>query len=155
MSTAPQRVVFDCVIFAQALISDSGPAAECLELARSGAIRLVLSDYVITEIRELPAKLPARLMVTTERVDAFLNDVAPLAEIISDVPEIYQHPIDPDDSHYVNLALAAGATLITSRDRHLLALMDQSQPLGRAFRQQFPQINIIRPEELLSRLQAT
>ena len=77
MITAPPRVVFDCVIFAQALISDSGPAAECLELARSGIIRLVLSDYVMTEIRELPAKLPARLMVTSDRVDAFLNDVAP------------------------------------------------------------------------------
>jgi predicted nucleic acid-binding protein len=81
-----------------------------------------------------------------------LNDVAPLAEMINDVPDTYQHPVDPDDSHYVNLALAAGATLITSRDRHLLALMDQSQSLGRAFRQQFPQLDIIRPEELLSRL---
>ena len=155
MITAPPRVVFDCVIFAQALISDSGPAAECLELARSGIIRLVLSDYVMTEIRELPAKLPARLMVTSDRVDAFLNDVAPLAEIVSDVPGVYEHPIDPDDSHYVNLAIAAGATLITSRDHHLLALMDQSQPLGRAFRQQFPQIDIIRPEELISRLRPT
>ena len=154
MSAAPQRVVFDCVIFAQAIISDSGPAAVCMELARSGTIRLVLSDYVITEIRELPSKLPARLMVTSERVEAFLNDVAPLGEMINDVLEIYQHPIDPDDSHYVNLALAASATLITSRDRHLLDLMDASQPLGCAFRQQFPQLEIVRPEELVRRVRS-
>lgn len=152
MSTAPQRVVFDCVVFAQALISESGPAAQCLELARSGTIRLMLSDYVVTEVRELPSKLPARLMVTSDRVEAFLQDVVPLAEMIEDIPEVYQHPVDVDDSHYVNLALAAAATLITSRDHHLLDLMDESQPLGRAFRQQFPRLEIVRPEELLRRV---
>jgi putative PIN family toxin of toxin-antitoxin system len=124
MSEGPPRVVFDCVIFAQALINDSGPAGECLELARSSSIRLALSEYVITEIRELPSKLPARLLVTTDRVEAFILEVVALAELIEDVPEVYQHPVDADDSHYVNLALAAEATLITSRDHHLLALMD-------------------------------
>jgi putative PIN family toxin of toxin-antitoxin system len=154
MSTAPQRVVFDCVIFAQALISDSGPAAECVELARSGTIRLVLSDYVITEVRELPSKLPARLLVTNERVEAFLNEVAPLAEMFNDVPEVYRHPVDADDSHYVNLALAASATLITTRDRHLLDLMDDTQPHGRAFHQQFPQLESVRPDELVRRVRS-
>ena len=43
--------------FCAALISDSGPAAQCLQLARSGTIRLVVSDYILTEIRELPSKL--------------------------------------------------------------------------------------------------
>ena len=32
MSDAPPKVVFDCVIFAQALINDAGPAGACLEL---------------------------------------------------------------------------------------------------------------------------
>jgi putative PIN family toxin of toxin-antitoxin system len=154
MSTAPQRVVFDCVVFAQALISDSGPAAQCVALARSGTIRLVLSDIVITEIRELPSKLPARLLVTSERVEAFLNEVAPLAEMIDDVPELYRHPVDADDSHYVNLALAASATLITSRDHHLLDLMDHSRPMGRDFRERFPQLEIVRPEVLVRRLRS-
>jgi putative PIN family toxin of toxin-antitoxin system len=152
MSEGPPRVVFDCVIFAQALINDSGPAGQCLEHARSGNIWLVLSEYVITEIRELPSKLATRLLVTTDRVEAFLREVVALAELIGDVPEVFQHPVDADDSHYVNLALAAGATLITSRDHHLLALMDQSQPVGRAFREQFPQLDIVRPEELIRRL---
>jgi putative PIN family toxin of toxin-antitoxin system len=155
MSAGPQKVVFDCVIFAQAMISETGPAGQCLELVRSGTIQLVLSNYVITEIRELPLKLPSRLMVSSERVEAFLNVVVPLAETIGDVPARYQHPIDADDSHYVNLALAASATLITSRDHHLLDLMDQSQPLGRDFRQRFPQLEIVRPEELLDRVRQT
>jgi putative PIN family toxin of toxin-antitoxin system len=153
MSATSPKVVFDCVIFAQALVSESGPAGQCLDLARRGAIRLVVSDYVIAEVRELPSKLPARLLVTSEGVEAFLNDVTPLAEMISDVPEVFQHPIDPDDSHYVNLALAASAALISSRDHHLLNLMDESQPLGRDFRNRFPQLEIVRPEELLRRVQ--
>jgi putative PIN family toxin of toxin-antitoxin system len=154
MTAALDKVVFDCVIFAQALISEAGPAGQCLELARSGTIQLVLSDYVIIEIRELPSKLPTRLMVSSDRVEAFLNDVAPIAVMIRDVPERYQHPVDADDSHYVNLALAASAALITSRDHHLLDLMDTSKPFGRDFRHQFPQLEIVRPEELLRRVQS-
>jgi predicted nucleic acid-binding protein len=37
---------------------------------------------------------------------------------IENVPDVYRHPIDEDDSCYVNLAIAAGAKLIVSNDRH-------------------------------------
>ena len=47
--TAPiLRVVFDCVIYAQAIISDSGPAPACLDHVRAGEIRLIWSDRIDT-----------------------------------------------------------------------------------------------------------
>jgi putative PIN family toxin of toxin-antitoxin system len=150
--TDPLVVVFDCVIFAQAIINDAGPAAACLDLARAKAIRLVWSDYVLADIRELPTKLPARLLVTHDRVEAFVQDVATFATMAGDVRPVYRHPIDPDDSHYVNLALAKGATLITSRDRHLLDLMDPSKPHARDFQHDYPSITVITPEQLLDRV---
>ena len=79
MIDAATKVVFDCVVFAQAIINDSGPAAACLELARAKTIRLVWSDYVLTEIRELPSKFPPRLLVAPDRVEAFIQDVAAFA----------------------------------------------------------------------------
>ena len=89
-------------------------------------------------------------MVTSERRQAFLNDVVPLAEMISDVPEVYQHPIDADDSHYVNLCACRGG------HAHHQPRPPLTRPHGRfastwdcAFRQQFPHLEIVRPEELL------
>jgi putative PIN family toxin of toxin-antitoxin system len=145
-------VVFDCVVFAQAVINDAGPAAACLQLARARVIRLTWSDYVLAEIRELPAKLPARMFVTNDRIEAFIQDVSTFATLVNNVGSAYRHPIDPDDSHYINLAIAAGATLITSRDRHLLDLMDPSKPHAAEFRRLFPDLAIVTPQELLTRV---
>jgi predicted nucleic acid-binding protein len=98
--TAPSlKVFFDCVVFAQAIINDRAPAGSCLELARSKTLGLIWSDYVLAEIRELPEKLPARLLVTADRVDAFLEHVATFAEFIAAVAPVYQNPFNPDDSH--------------------------------------------------------
>jgi predicted nucleic acid-binding protein len=56
---------------------------------------------------------------------------------------------DPDDSHYVNLALAADAKLIVSRDRDLLDLMDNSIPEGLDFQGRFPSLRILDPVAFL------
>jgi putative PIN family toxin of toxin-antitoxin system len=143
------RVVFDCPVFAQALINPRGPAAECLALAQVGRIVLFVSEYVIQEVRELPLKLNARLGITADRVDALLRDVATFAVPVANVPSVYAHPIDPDDSPYINLAIAADAKLIVTRDKHLLNLMDASRSEAIAFRNQFPAIEIITPVALL------
>lgn len=150
MSDQPIRAVFDCVIFGQAMINDRGPAAACLELARAGALKLLWSDYGIAEIRELPDKLPAKFLVTSERVEAFIEDISLFAEYVSPPPAVYQNPFDPDDSHYVDLAVAARALLIVSRDRHLLRLMKADEPAGADFTRRFPGIRIVAPEELLA-----
>ncbi|HZZ44007.1 MAG TPA: putative toxin-antitoxin system toxin component, PIN family [Tepidisphaeraceae bacterium] len=152
MSEPLTTVVFDCVVFAQAIINDVGPAAACLNLSRHGIIHLVWSEYVLSEIRELPAKLPARLLITPDKIEDFIQDVATFATMIGDILAPYHHPIDPDDSHYVNLALATGATIITSRDRHLLDLMDPLKPHANQFLQQYPNLKILTPETLLRRI---
>jgi predicted nucleic acid-binding protein len=85
MSKAAPRVVFDCNIFAQALITQS----------------------------------------------------------------VYHHPIDPKDSHYVDLAVASDATLIVSRDKHLLNLMIPSKPGAAEFKARLPRLLILQPETLL------
>jgi putative PIN family toxin of toxin-antitoxin system len=142
------------MIFAQAMISRSGPSAACLGYVRSGSLQLFWSDYVLQEIRELPSKLPQRLNLTTERVEAFIADVAPYAERLTDVAELYENPFDLDDSHYVNLAVASGADLISSRDGDLLHLMDVTRPEAQEFQMRFPQLRILPPEQVLSLLRS-
>ena len=145
----PQRVVFDCPIYAQALINPRGPAAACLLLAQSGRILLFISDYVVQEIRELPAKLKPKLGVTPERVEGLVLDLAKYAQPIDHVPELYVSPFDVDDSHYINLALVTRSQLVVSRDRHLLNLMDQAREKSRDFVNKFPGLRIIEPQILL------
>jgi putative PIN family toxin of toxin-antitoxin system len=140
------------MIYAQAMISPTGPAAACLDRVRAGDLRLVWSDYVLHEIRELPTKLPPRLNATPERVEAFIASIAPIAVHIGKVTDIYRNPFDVDDSHYVNLALASGANLITSRDADLLRLMDQTRAEAREFCERFPGLQILPPEKILEML---
>lgn len=154
MIGAPVRVVFDCVIFTQALINPKGPAGECIKAAESGDCILHLSLFVLQEIRELPDKLPARHRITADRVDAFLQQVRDYAVVVTDVPERYTHPTDPSDSAYVNLALATDSELVVTRDRHLLMLMDDTTAQGRSFRQQFSKLRILKPVEFLTELEA-
>jgi putative PIN family toxin of toxin-antitoxin system len=102
------------------------------------------------EIRELPSKLSPRLKITSQRVEGFVLDLVSFARHVQVVPARYELRRDPDDSHYINLALAADAKWITSRDRDLLHLMDTTAVDGCEFQRLFPELRIITPEQLLA-----
>ncbi len=144
------RVVFDCNIFAQTLITPHGNAGRCVERVLDGRIRLFWSHYVLQEIRAIPQKrTPKRLGIAPEHVESLIARLAPIAHLISDPPSAYRHPIDPKDSHYVDLAVASNAALIVSRDKHLLNLMDISRPDAQQFNASFPTLAVLQPEALL------
>ena len=76
MSEAVERVVFDCNIFAQSLISPGGPAGACVERVLEGKVRLFWSDYVLAEIRRIPEKdTPRKLGVTPEMCERLIARV--------------------------------------------------------------------------------
>lgn len=68
------------------------------------------------------------------------------------MPPLYTHPFDPDDSHYVNLAVATNSRLIVSRDRHLLNLMDRGRTEARDFMMLFPTLTVTTPDALCEQL---
>lgn len=141
------RAVFDCMVFVQALASAQGPAWACYQLVRDGQLTLCVSPAVLAEIHEvlnrpkLQRKLPA---VTPERVAAFLGDVTRHAVLMAEVPEPFRYGRDPKDEPYINLALAAGASYLVSRDQDLLDLRDDED-----FRRCFPTLTILEPQTLL------
>lgn len=145
------RVVFDCNVFLQALISSKGPAHACLERAASGHVQLVVSAFVLAELRTLPVHPELRRFstLTHERVERFIADVLGFSVVETEIPEVFTYPRDPDDAHYVNLAIKAGAILIVSRDRDLRDLGDQSKPIGREFYARFPKLRIVDPTQFV------
>jgi len=142
-----RRVVYDCNVFPQALASPTGPASACVDLVLAGEVELFLSPFVPGEIRHVASRprLVAKFRLREDRVAALLEGLSRVAVLIFEVPTRWTSARDPDDAHYVNLALAAGAELIVSRDQDLLALNDRALPESLHFQARFPDFRILTP----------
>lgn len=146
-----KRVVFDCNTFFQALASPDGPAGQCVQLAFDGRVHLFVSPTVLEELRDVTARplVISKLHIVAERVDEFLEAIEIAATLLAGFPEFFVYERDPDDAHYVNLAIAANAELIVSRDKDLLDLMDTTNPEAMLFQNRFPSIRILNPVAFL------
>lgn len=155
--TAPDRVVFDCNVYFQAAISPTGPARRLLQLALDGKATLFASEYVIEELASLVAdpRIKSKYRLSDEELDEFFAVIRRHATFVEFVPAIFEFPRDPKDAHYVDLAVAASAKLIVSRDKDLLSLRDSSTVDGQKFLQRFPELEILTPPEALRRLVAS
>lgn len=143
-------VVFDCVVYLQAMTHIHGPAGQCLTALEHDAIRLWISDAILSEIRQLPDKPGVQRMgCTFDRAERLADYLQGVCQYIAFPPAVFVHPIDPNDSCYVNLAIAANAHLIVSRDNHLLHLTNPAKPWSKLFRDSFPSIRIVTPVQLL------
>jgi putative PIN family toxin of toxin-antitoxin system len=147
-----RRVVFDCNTLLQALGSPKGPAGECVQLALSGEVDLFLSPVVIAELRDVASrpKVVRKLSLTPERLGEFVEAIELAATLVEGFSEPFVYSRDPDDAHYVNLALAVDAKLIVTRDADLLDLMDSSREEGRDFLARFPALRILVPPAFLN-----
>lgn len=101
-------------------------------MALDGSVRLFVSPEVFAELREVSVrpKVARKLRLTPERVETFIAAIEAAATVLELVPDRYRLERDPDDSHYINLALAADAGVVVSRDRDLLDLMIAERPEG-------------------------
>ena len=153
MSDAP-AVVFDCNVFLQALASPDGPAGRCVAFAFEGKAKLFISTHVLNEIREVASSaiVIRKLRIRPDRLDALIENLPKAAVLIPVVAEVWTYDRDPDDAHYVNLALAARASLVVSRDRDLLDLMDISKPHAAEFQRRFPSLKILDPLQFLGEM---
>jgi|SRR5579884_1885476 len=141
------RAVFDCMVYLQAVLNESGPAFACFRLVDDGRVTLCASAETLAEVRDVltrPALQRKFRQLTPERVEAFLRNVQAKAVVLDAVPPAVSHPRDPDDEPYLNLAVAAGARFLVSRDKDLLDLM-----LDADFRGRFPDLTVLDPVAFL------
>jgi putative PIN family toxin of toxin-antitoxin system len=152
--TTGVRVVFDCNTFLQAMSAPRGPAGRCVQLAIDEKVSLFISPSVMEELREVTGrpKVVAKLKLVTKRVEEFFEAIEIAATLLEGFPEVFAYRRDPDDAHYVNLALAADAKLIVSRDNDLLDLMDSSKPEATEFQKMCPELRILNPVAFLREL---
>jgi uncharacterized protein len=152
----PPRVVFDCNVILQAVARERSVAAKCLNLTESGRIHLFVSREVLAEIEdvlnrpELRAHFPD---LSDEIVGAFLKRLRKFSTLVRSVPRKFSYPRDEDDEPYINLAVAAGADFIVTRDRDLLDLMTGHADECKEFRQRFRPLRVVDPAEFLKLLE--
>jgi putative PIN family toxin of toxin-antitoxin system len=154
----PERVVFDCTLFVQAVASDKGPAFACLTAAEQGRVTLLLSADILAEVQDvlsrplLRAKLP---ILTPQRVETFMSKIKSVGVLAPHPPHAFTLPRDRNDEPYTDLAVAANARyLVTWNDRHLSYLMRKDTPEGMDFCRRFPRITILSPPAFLEELTA-
>ena len=143
--------VFDCNVYAQAILNRNGPAGALVAAAGRGTFRLAVSDAVLREVDQLRHKFPARSGVRATRVDAFLAELIRFTERVGVVPPVFAFTRDSDDAVYVDLAVATGADYLVTRDKDLLDLSADT-PDGRAFAARFPTLRVVDPVAFLSLL---
>ena len=147
------RAVFDCMIFVQAVTNESGPAFACFQYVEEGRLTLCLSHEILAEVRDVLSRPKVRRKfthLTEERIEEFLRVVETRGVIREVVPSEFTYARDPDDEPYINLAIAAGASYLVSRDNDLLDLMTDPE-----FRARYSTLAIVDPVSLLGEIRAS
>ena len=139
--------VFDCMVFLQGAGRPAGPARACFRLVDEDRVTLCLSAEVIAEVRDVLTRPKTQRkfpLLSPEWVETFVQNAESKAVVLSEVPKAFTLERDPKDEPYLNLAFAAGAHYLVSRDKDLLDLMNDE-----GFRQRWPDLTILDPVAFL------
>ena len=149
------RAVFDCMVFLQGAAGRESPAGACLLLVELGMIELCVSEEILAEIRDvltrprIQSRFPA---LNDDLVERFLVAVRKRATLVSQVSRIFTYERDPKDEPYINLAVAARASYLVSRDTDVLDLARHDNPDGARLRVHSPELRVMGPVSFLAEL---
>jgi putative PIN family toxin of toxin-antitoxin system len=149
--------VFDCNIFLQAAVRDTGPAFACIAAVEAGRASLFVSRAILAEIGEVLLRPKTRRkfpQLGPASVRAFLLRISAMAALVDSAPEIVRLPRDPKDEPYLNVALAVRAEYLVTRDKDLLDLMSGPTEFGPGALAQVPRLRILDPVAFLHALAA-
>lgn len=144
--------VFDTNVLLQAILSEGGPADECVQLTFSEDVTLVTSDAVLDELKDVisrPSLIAKYEELRTERPQFLIQKIYSKAIIVSSAPREFILERDRSDEIFVNLALKMHAEFLVSRDKDLLDLMKDSE-----FCSRFPDLQIVDPVDFLRAFRA-
>ena len=123
----PVPVVYDCMVFLQGALRETGPAYKCLRLAEERAVTLLVSRTTLDELREVlsrPSLREKSKNLTDDSVVRFLREVDSFSETVPEPPKAFALPRDPKDEVYTDLAIEGRAQYLVSwNERHLSYLM--------------------------------
>ena len=146
------RVVFDCNVLLQASANETGPSGHALRLLEENRIEVFVSRAVLKELRTVMCypsvreKFPG---LDDQSINLFVQQLAFRATMLRRVRHVFDYPRAKQDEPYIDLAAAARAKYLVTRDKDLLALATDHSLIGKQFRQRFPQIRVLNPVTFL------
>jgi putative PIN family toxin of toxin-antitoxin system len=109
-------VVLDTNVIVSGILRPYSKTANILHLVAEGTIKLAYDVRLLSEYRDVLSR--PKLKLSTEDIDAFLDQIEPEGVLVSATPLKFRLP-DPDDEPFLEVALAAKASaLITGNKRH-------------------------------------
>lgn len=142
------RVVFDCNVLVQAISNDAGPSGRALCLLEMNLIDVYVSRPVLKELQAVlnyPSVRQKLIGLNDENSKSFVMHLAFRSTLLRKVPHVFDYPRAKQDEPYIDLAAAADADYLVSRDKDLLALATDHSRIGKQFRQRFPRVHVLNP----------
>jgi uncharacterized protein len=146
------RVVFDCNVLLQAAARPDGPSGACLRLLDANRISVYVSRATIGELKAVfmyPTVREAFPGLTDSHVAEFLDQLLYKAEVVRRVRHLLDYPRARQDEPYIDLAAAAKADYLVTRDKDLLSLMTGRSHACKQFRQMTHPLQVIEPVAFL------
>lgn len=150
------KVIFDCMIFLQALISPKGISFKLFEYLEKRTFALFLSREILAEVTDVLNRnyiKKSNPQITDETIEIFLKGILKKTVYIKNVPQSFRYSRDPKDEKYLDLAIETEADYLVSRDKDLLDLMTDISIEGKEFRQKSRPLKIVEPIEFLKIIQ--
>ena len=111
------KAILDTNVFVSGIFF-SGPPYKILKAWREGIIEFVMSSEILYEYRRVAS-------ILSEKYSAV--DLQDILDFVENEAEFYEAPLlpkqitdDPDDEKFIACAIASGAKIIVSGDKHLL-----------------------------------
>lgn len=117
--------VFDTNIYLQAILSETGPANACVEELFAGRIVVFVHPEILAEIDDFLLRPRVRTkyrQVRHFRTADLVRKIRKFGTWVPSVDRILEFDRDPTDALFLNLAVAAAADFLVSRDNDLLQM---------------------------------
>jgi putative PIN family toxin of toxin-antitoxin system len=146
--------VYDCMLFFMRAARPER-VRETFEVVEAKTVTCCLSAPILAEIHDVltrPRHQQQFPSLTPPRVSAFLEEITRRSLFIKDVPDVYHLDRDPKDSKYINLAIAAKAPFLVTRDKDMLNLMQGESSPATDFQHRFPALRILSPGDFIQQI---
>jgi putative PIN family toxin of toxin-antitoxin system len=126
---ATLRVVLDTNVLLSGIAYPASVPGKIMAAWRHGSVEVLLSAYILDELRRVLPRLTQRHGLTQAEIDDLVDALSIQAEVIEPLPGLEPDLRDGDDQPVLGTLLAAlkasGADYLISGDKDLLALADR------------------------------